>query len=192
MGIHWQITQLGWDPIQGTPKTDSSDREIAVDAESMALLKEHHTRQAKERLAAGEDWAESGFVFSDELGRPLHPQHVTDRFYQICYQAGLPPIRLHDLRHLAATAMLAAGVDIKLVQEALGHKTASFTRDTYTSVYPEAAAAAAEATAAFLTGSPVPAPRPVPPRPSTTRTRSNAEVGQAGGSVVPLPTRPTS
>ncbi|MGW4409650.1 tyrosine-type recombinase/integrase [Nonomuraea sp. NPDC004702] len=165
---------------------------MAVDAESMALLKEHHTRQAKERLAAGEDWAESGFVFSDELGRPLHPQHVTDRFYQICYQAGLPPIRLHDLRHLAATAMLAAGVDIKLVQEALGHKTASFTRDTYTSVYPEAAAAAAEATAAFLTGSPVPAPRPVSPRPSTTRTRSNAEVGQAGGSVVPLPTRPTS
>ncbi|MGW0481383.1 MULTISPECIES: tyrosine-type recombinase/integrase [Nonomuraea] len=53
---------------------------------------------------------------------------MTDRFYQICYQAGLPPIRLHDPRHLAATAMLAAGVDIKLVHEVLGHKTASFTR----------------------------------------------------------------
>ncbi|MGW0481382.1 MULTISPECIES: hypothetical protein [Nonomuraea] len=48
-------------------------REIVVDAESMGLLKEHHTRQAKERLAAGEDWVESGFVFTDELGRPLHP-----------------------------------------------------------------------------------------------------------------------
>ncbi|NRQ38447.1 site-specific integrase [Nonomuraea sp. NN258] len=192
IGIHWQITQLGWDPIQGTPKTDASDREIAVDAESMAALKEHGKRQAQERLAAGGDWVESGFVFTDEIGRPLHPQHVTDRFYGICYQAGLPPIRLHDLRHLAATAMLAAGVDIKLVQEALGHKTASFTRDTYTSVYPEAAAAAAEATAAFLTASPVPAPRPVPPRRDTTRTRTNGTAQEAGGTVTHLPVRPTS
>ncbi|MFG6202156.1 site-specific integrase [Nonomuraea sp. JJY05] len=163
IGIHWQITQLGWEPIQGAPKTDASDREIAVDAETMLLLKEHDKRQRRERLAAGEDWIESGFVFTHEIGRPLHPQHVTDRFYGICYQAGLPPIRLHDLRHGAATAMLAAGVDIKIVQETLGHTSSAFTRDTYTSIYPEAAAAAAEATAAFLTGSPAPAPRPVPP-----------------------------
>ncbi|MFD9950750.1 tyrosine-type recombinase/integrase [Nonomuraea sp. NPDC059023] len=154
IGIHWQITQLGWNPIQGTPKTDASDREIAVDAESMTWLKQHERRQARERLAAGPDWVESGFVFTDEIGRPLHPQYVTDRFYAICYQAGLPPIRLHDLRHLAATAMLAAGADAVLVQKALGHRTASFTRDTYISVYPEAAAAGAEATAALLTGTP--------------------------------------
>lgn len=192
IGIHWQITQLGWDAIQGTPKTDASDREIAVDAESMACLKEHERRQAKERLAAGEDWVESGFVFTDEIGRPLHPQHVTDRFYAICYQAGLPPIRLHDLRHLAATAMLAAGADAVLVQKALGHRTASFTRDTYISVYPEAAAAAAEATAAFLTGSPVPASRPVPPQPRATRTRLSGTERDAGGSVAHLPTRTTS
>ncbi|MFK4043170.1 tyrosine recombinase XerC [Nonomuraea wenchangensis] len=176
IGIHWQITQLGWEPIQGTPKTDASDREIAVDAGTMALLREHKKRQARERLAAGEDWVDSGFVFTDELGRPLHPQHVTDRFYGICYQAGLPPIRLHDLRHGAATAMLAAGVDIKIVQETLGHKTSAFTRDTYTSVYPEAAAAAAEATAAFLTGPTVPAPRPVPSRRPATEVARDTKV----------------
>jgi integrase len=189
IGIHWQITQLGWAAIQGTPKTDASDREIAVDAESMAWLKEHFRRQARERLAAGEDWVESGFVFTDEIGRPLHPQYVSDRFYAICYQAGLPPIRLHDLRHLAATAMLAAGADAVLVQKALGHRTASFTRDTYISVYPEAAAAAAEATAAFLTGQPVRAPRR---RPRGTRTRSSGAAQEAGGSVTHLPTKTTS
>ncbi|MFI9552680.1 tyrosine recombinase XerC [Nonomuraea endophytica] len=189
IGIHWQITQLGWDPIQSTPKTDASDREIAVDAESMTWLKEHERRQARERLAAGADWVESGFVFTDEIGRPLHPQYVTDRFYAICYQAGLPPIRLHDLRHLAATAMLAAGADAVLVQKALGHRTASFTRDTYISVYPEAAAAAAEATAAFLTGTPAPAPRPQPPTRQGTRAGAKgAASGEAGGTVIHLPT----
>ncbi|MFC4014787.1 tyrosine recombinase XerC [Nonomuraea purpurea] len=190
IGVHWQITQLGWDPIQGTPKTDASDREIAVDAETMAILKEHKKRQARERLAAGQDWVDSGFVFTDEIGRPLHPQQVTDRFYWLCYQAGLPPIRLHDLRHGAATAMLAAGVDIKIVQETLGHKSSAFTRDTYTSVYPEAAAAAAEATAALLAGPAVPPPGPVPPRRSTVRPGASGKgEGEAGGLVIPMPTR---
>jgi hypothetical protein len=184
-------TQLGWEPIQGAPKTDASDREIAVDAETMTLLKEHDKRQKRERLAAGEDWIESGFVFTDEIGRPLHPQHVTDRFYGICYQAGLPPIRLHDLRHGAATAMLAAGVDIKIVQETLGHTSSAFTRDTYTSIYPEAAAAAAEATAAFLTGSPAPAPRPVPPGrriPRSGQGTTDEAAADNCGTVIYLPT----
>ncbi|GII96292.1 tyrosine-type recombinase/integrase [Sinosporangium siamense] len=155
IGVHWQITQLGWQPVQGKPKTDASDRIIAVDAETMATIKEHRTRQNKERLAAGEDWFDSGFVFTDELGRPLHPQHVTDQFYWLAYEAGLPPVRLHDLRHGAASLMLAAGVELKVVQETLGHLSSAFTRDTYTSVYPQVAAAAAEATAALIT---VPAP----------------------------------
>ncbi|MBF8193971.1 site-specific integrase [Nonomuraea sp. K274] len=190
IGVHWQITQLGWDPIQGTPKTDASDREIAVDAETMTILKEHKKRQAAERLAAGEDWINSGFVFTDEIGRPLHPQQVTDRFYWLCYQAGLPPIRLHDLRHGAATAMLAAGVDIKIVQETLGHTSSAFTRDTYTSVYPEAAAAAAEATAALFAGPAVPVSGPVMSRRSTAQPGTNAKTdGEAGGSVIPMPIR---
>ncbi|MET9341901.1 hypothetical protein [Nonomuraea sp. NPDC003804] len=46
IGIHWQITQLGWAPIQGSPKTDASDREIAVDTETMAVLKTHRKRQS--------------------------------------------------------------------------------------------------------------------------------------------------
>lgn len=58
---------------------------------------------------------------------------------------GLPPIRLHDLRHGAATLALAAGADIKVVQEMLGHSSSALTADTYTSVVPELARDAAEA-----------------------------------------------
>jgi hypothetical protein len=87
--------------------------------------------------------------------------------------------------------MLAAGVDIKIVQETLGHTSSAFTRDTYTSIYPEAAAAAAEATAAFLTGPPAPAPRPVPPGRRIPRpgqgTTDEAAAGK-GGTVIYLPT----
>ena len=135
VGISWQITQLGWNPRHGKPKTDASDRTIDLDTETIKILRHHRTRQNREHLASG--LAESEFFFTDETGRPLHPAHVTDQFQWLAYQAGLPPIRLHDLRHGAASLMLAAGIDIKIVQETLGHVTSAYTRDTYTSVYPQ-------------------------------------------------------
>ncbi|GAB1824297.1 hypothetical protein HerbRD11066_74610 [Herbidospora sp. RD11066] len=141
VGVHWQITRLGWQPVQGKPKADASDRVIAVDAETMKLLKRHRAKQTGERPAADDDWVDSGFVFTDEPGRPLHHQQATDQFYWLAFEAGLPPVRLHDLRHGSASLMLAAGVEMKIVQETLGHVSSTFTRDTYTSVYPEVAAA---------------------------------------------------
>ena len=61
-----------------------------------------------------------------------HPADVTDHFHYLANQAGLPPIRLHDLRHGAATLALAAGVEMKLVQEMLRHSSITITSDTYT------------------------------------------------------------
>jgi integrase len=98
----------------------------------------------------GEAWKDTGFAFTQEDGDRLHPQYVSDQFLWIAYQSGLPPIRLHDLRHGAASLMLAAGVAMKVVQETLGHTSSAFTADTYTSVFPEVAKAAAEKTAALL------------------------------------------
>ncbi|WP_113983258.1 tyrosine-type recombinase/integrase [Spongiactinospora rosea] len=150
LGVNWQITQLGWETAQAAPKTQASDRTVALDAETMAMLHGHLLRQRKERLAAGPDWQESGFIFTTEAGAPLHPAFVTKQFHWLTHQAGLPPIRLHDLRHGAASLMLAAGVEMKVVAETLGHTSTTFTRDTYTAVFPQVAAAAAESTAALL------------------------------------------
>jgi integrase len=148
IGISWQITQLGWNPHQGKPKTDAGDRTIDLDTETIKTLRRHRARQHRERLAAG--LGEAEFLFTDEIGQPLHLAHVTDQFQWLAYEAGLPPIRLHDLRHGAASLMLAAGIDIKIVQHTLGHVTSAYTRDTYTSVYPQLARDAAENTAAIL------------------------------------------
>lgn len=81
-------------------------------------------------------WVELGKVFTAVNGEALHPAAVTDRFHRIASAVELPPIRLHDLRHGAASLMLAAGVSMKVVQETLGHSSSSFTADIYTSVSP--------------------------------------------------------
>ncbi|MFF4625069.1 tyrosine-type recombinase/integrase [Nonomuraea jabiensis] len=111
----------------------------------------HHGRAAalnlaQQPLAAGQV-GEADMPPVDDL--PIFPVPG------FCSQRGLPrrilpPIRLHDLRHGAASLMPAAGVEMKVVQETLGHTSSSFTADTYTSVFPEVAMAAAEKTAALL------------------------------------------
>ena len=75
---------------------------------------------------------------------------MTHTFTRLLVEAGLPPVRLHDLRHGAASLSLAAGNDLKVVQAMLGHSSIVLTADTYTSVLPCLAHRAAEATAALV------------------------------------------
>ncbi|WP_018809196.1 tyrosine-type recombinase/integrase [Salinispora arenicola] len=76
---------------------------------------------------------------------------MSDYFERLVRKAGLPPIRLRDLRHGAATIALAAGTEMKAVQDMLGHSSISLTSDTYTSVLPELARDAAEAAVRLVT-----------------------------------------
>ena len=138
----------GADP--GDPKSEAGERTIALSATLVALLRAWRRQQLKERMTWGSAWTDSGLVFTREDGQPLRPGHISEHFALISGKADLPPIRFHDLRHGSATLSLAAGVDIKVVQEMLGHSTSAFTRDMYTSVVPEIAAAAAEAVAAIV------------------------------------------
>ena len=148
--IRWQITQLGWDPVQGVPKSDAGERTVALDADTVTDMTAWRREQAREKEAAGDTWTASGFEFTDELGNALHPAVVTNAFHLLAYLAGLPPIRLHDLRHGAATLLLAAGHDMKLVQETLGLSSITIAADTYTSVLPQLARKSAEDVAALI------------------------------------------
>jgi integrase len=119
---------------------------VALDPATTIELLEHRDRQNIERqtvISSGDAWAESGMVFTDIDGGELHPAPVTSRFRALLTQAGLPPIRLHDLRHGAATTALAAGVDMKVVQAMLRHANITTTSNLYTNVLPEVAQAAA-------------------------------------------------
>jgi hypothetical protein len=94
-------------------------------------------------LLWGAGWTDMGLVFTHEYGRALTPDGVSQRFDRLLLRHELPPIRLHDLRHVAATLALTAGVDIKVVSEQLGHTTTQITGDIYMSVVPQVAQAAA-------------------------------------------------
>ncbi|GAA0402525.1 tyrosine-type recombinase/integrase [Microbispora corallina] len=132
-------------------KSETSWRTVALGEANVALLRAWRAKQMRERLAAGETWIDSGRIFTRENGAALdREEYVSDRFAAIVKAADLPPIRFHDLRHCAATLMLAAGVDMKVVSAELGHARYSFTADVYTSVVPQVAAAAAEATTAII------------------------------------------
>ena len=85
-----------------------------------------------------------------KTGKPFGPDRMTRLFRTLVAASGLPPVTLHGLRHGAATLALAAGTDLKIVQDQLGHSTITLTADTYASVLPETARTAADNTAALL------------------------------------------
>ncbi|WP_157430641.1 site-specific integrase [Actinomadura macra] len=151
IAIRNQRVMVSYTDIEDSaPKTDASDDTIPLDSTSVKVLKVWRAQQNEERLAWGEAWVESGKVFTREDGEALHPDHVYQLFERLAFEAGLPPIRLHDLRHGAATLMLAAGAEMKLVQAMLRHSSITITSDTYTSVLSEVARQAAEAAVALV------------------------------------------
>ncbi|WP_374712963.1 tyrosine-type recombinase/integrase [Symbiobacterium terraclitae] len=127
------------------PKTARSRRVIALPDAAVEMLRRHRKRQLEERIAKGGDYEDQGLVFAQSDGRPWNPSHVTQHWAVVLERAGLPHVRLHDLRHTHATLLLEAGVHPKVVSERLGHSTTTLTLDVYSHVMPsmqrEAAAA---------------------------------------------------
>jgi integrase len=148
--IEQQRIAYGHTVAVGPPKTKASRRTIALDRTTVRLLRAHQHRQQAERQAASEAWHDSGYVFTNPDGTPLHPDWLTRRFHRLVTDSDLPPVRLHDLRHGAATLAHAAGADLKTVQEQLGHTSIVLTADTYTSVLLDLHFKTAEATARLV------------------------------------------
>ncbi|WP_149256817.1 tyrosine-type recombinase/integrase [Actinomadura sp. K4S16] len=123
---------------------------IALDRTTIAALRVHRSRQQAEVAAYGEGYRDSGYAFTNLNGDPVAPGRLTHVFQKLIAEHDVPQIRLHDLRHGAATLALAAGVQLKVGQEMLGHSSIVLTADTYTSVLPEVAHTAAKKTAAYL------------------------------------------
>ncbi len=163
-GLRWQDVDLdrgklhirqtwilvGGSPQLSKPKTDLSRRSVDLDSLTLAALKRHKAQQNEERLQAGEVWQDYDLVFCAADGRPLRPDSVSVRFGKLVKRSGLPKLRFHGLRHTHATSLLAAGVNPKIVQERLGHYSAAFTLDAYSSVVEGLQREAAEGVAALV------------------------------------------
>src|SRR3712207_1127450 len=118
--------------VEGKPKTRSGeDRRVDIGQRTIGALMAHRFAQDDERQQWGSGYTDNDRVFAREDGTDLSPGQVTKTFARLSAAAGLRQVRLHDLRHGAASLMLAGGVDVAVVSKRMGHSSVRLTVDTY-------------------------------------------------------------
>lgn len=137
---------------ESAPKTKAGVRSIPLDDRLVRVLRAHWARQGQEKLAAGGAYVDKGWLLADELGAPVHPDTISAWLDKAIVTAKARRIRLHDLRHTAASLMLADGVPVKVVSELLGHSSPQITLGVYAHVMPGMAEEAGEALSSALLG----------------------------------------
>ena len=116
----------------GDTKTEKSRRTLELPGEAADALREHRTRQAKERLAAGALWRDHGLVFASQTGTPLDASHVRRSFKAITRKAGLgEDWTPRELRHSFVSIMSDNGVPIETIADLVGHASTAVTEEVY-------------------------------------------------------------
>lgn len=123
---------------ESTPKTERSRRYITLPVETMQLLRQYRAWQAGELLRLGEYYQNQDFVFSQDNGKPMHPDSVTDYLKKFSKRHGLPHINAHAFRHTMASMLYFNGVDSVSISKRLGHAQVSTTANIYAHVMEEA------------------------------------------------------
>jgi integrase len=106
---------------EGPPKTKSSTRVVALSPSCLVALRLHRATQREQARLLGKLWKDRGLVFCTGFGGPLNPNRITDRHAALCVAAGLPHIRLHDMRHTASSLHHQTGTPLRVVADMLGH-----------------------------------------------------------------------
>jgi integrase len=122
--------------VETAPKTKAGKRTICLPMFLIDMLSQHKTKQEAQRQKVGDGWENKDLVFPDLHGGYFKPQYLHHLFTQILNAAGLPPMHFHDLRHSAATILLSLGVNMKVIQETLGHSNVYITLNTYSHLLP--------------------------------------------------------
>jgi len=153
--VRQQLQRVGKRCVLQELKTEKSRRTLALPAVCLEALKTHRTRQLGERLKAGSRWIDSGLVFTTyrvckegkgthlKVGAPLHPRNVLRTLHALLEAAKLPRVRFHDLRHSAASLLIAEGVELVEVSMLLGHSELRATADLYSHLQKQTATKAA-------------------------------------------------
>jgi integrase len=126
------LSRIDGELIITEPKSARSRRTVPLSPAVVKLIKAQRAAQAGERLHAVNRWADTGLVFTTELGTPVEPRNLLRTIELAAAKAGLPEgIGVHTLRHSAAVAWLESGVHIKAVADLLGHSSIAVTGDIY-------------------------------------------------------------
>lgn len=151
IGLHWQDINLeekylyvqrsvsrltGYGMVESRPKTKSGRRKIVLPTFVVDALKLQREHQQEMREKAGSTWKEKDIVFCNKFGDYIEPSRLQENYKRLLKKAGLPDIRIHDLRHSAASFLAKLKVHPKIVQEILGHSNVSITLNIYSHMFP--------------------------------------------------------
>jgi len=146
-GVDPETGRQRWELVEDEYlKTKGSKAVLALPDMVVTVLREHQRQQdqAKKRAKQqAEDlgleikvlWADDGLVFTTAAGRPIDPRNVNRWWDVVCEQAGVRRVRVHDLRHTAATLLFRAGVDLNEIRALLRHTRIGTTADIYVDVF---------------------------------------------------------
>ena len=148
--VKQSLVKVGSKLIFSTPKTRKGFRTVALSPDVLEVLLLHRQRQDAERAVLGDAWAHPELVFASEVGTPLNPDNLKRVRDYLMNKADVPPVRLHDLRHLHASLAIRGGMDAKVLADRLGHSRASFTLDRYTHLFESQRAQSAVSLLDFL------------------------------------------
>lgn len=131
LSIRRSVTTIRGAYVEGDPKTQAGRRIIALPGFAIAGIKAWWPRQLAERLALGESWQDTGRIITMPDGS-TPPHHVVyNRFERACSAGGVRKTRIHDLRHLHASFLLASGIPLPAVSARLGHASTAVTASIY-------------------------------------------------------------
>ena len=132
LSVRHNLSWVGNEYVLGPPKSESGERDIIVPSAVIAALKAHKSRQNEDRLKMHNAYVNRDLVICRINGDFVSETYLRKTFIRLTEQAGLPRIRVHDLRHTHASLLLELGAQMKVIQEQLGHSTLSTTADVYT------------------------------------------------------------
>lgn len=159
LGLKWQYVDfdssqicicnnLLYKPDKGiyedSVKTSSSKRYIKLPSEIIALLREYRTWQNEQAILLGDKWSRTGFVFTQDNGKPMHPDTVNGWLNGFTKRHSLPHINPHAFRHTMASVLFFNGVDSISISKRLGHSKVSTTTDIYAHIMKQADEQASE------------------------------------------------
>jgi integrase len=132
------------------PKSARSRRVIPLSEAMVTMLKKHRKDQLAERLRAGDQWTDTGLVFTTELGTAVDPRNLLRVVQSVAKRLGLGGVGIHTMRHSLAVSLLEDNVHIRAVADLLGHSSIAVTGDTYGHTSDDAARKAIEGRSARL------------------------------------------
>lgn len=140
--VRASLVRVGGHLVRGGTKTAAGERMLPLVPMTRKALQAQRKRQLEQRLAAGPEWEETGYVFTTRTGRPLEPRNASRSFDRLVAGTALPRIAFHDLRRTAATMLKSLGVPARDAMVILGHSHITVTLGIYSEVFDDELASA--------------------------------------------------